>query len=133
MELYLEYKGDLVLTTNGSVQMATGWDETRQYFCRALLTTPSSVSGDGNPIPPDYIFVPAFGVGAGLFVGQNLQAPKVNTQFLSRVHAASAQTPNLSVFNPPVVAIKQAQPHEFVATISLTMENGQVGTVTIGK
>lgn len=129
--LYLEYGQDLVLTPSGSLQMASGWDLTRQTFERALLTNPVSTTANGVPIPPDYIFEPTFGVGAGEFVGENLLSASVLNDFNQRMSQAAAITPNLDPAFPPQVQLQQPQPHEYVAVISLHLLNNQTGTIQL--
>ena len=34
MDLYLEYNGDLIVTPNGSIQTAVGWDQVRERILR---------------------------------------------------------------------------------------------------
>lgn len=129
--VWLEWGGDLVLTANGSVQMASGWDQTRQFFERALMTNPTSVASTGAPIPPDYIFEPNYGIGAGQFVGLNLLAPGVYASYLQRVQQAAAVTPNLNTAVPPIVTTIESQPHQFTSTITLTLINNQPGSVVL--
>lgn len=130
-ELYLEYGGDLVLTTKGSVQMASGWDESRQHFTRALLTNPLSSLANGGVIPPDYVFHPTFGVGGGQFVGQNLNAPLVAHTFNQRCVQAAATTPNLDPSTSPAVQLFMPSAHEYEAIISLTLVNQATGQLSL--
>ena len=129
--VWLEWGGDLVLTANGSVQMASGWDQTRQFFERALMTNPNSVASNGSPIPPDYIFEPNYGVGAGQFVGLNLLSSGIYSSFIQRVQQAAAVTPNLNTAIPPAVSTVEGQPHQFTSTITLTLINNKPGSVTL--
>lgn len=75
---YLEWNGDLIVTQNGSVLMAQGWDEVRERIIRRFLTNPALPLPDGTTTPPDYIFDPLYGLGAGALIDQN-----PNTAFLS--------------------------------------------------
>jgi len=130
-ELYLEYGQDLVLTPNGSVQFATGWDESRQFFVRALLTNPLAAAANGGVIPPDYVFHPTFGVGGGQFVGLNLNSPRVADAFNQRCVQAAASTPNLDPTTPPALQLSMPQAHEYLAIVTLTLVNNQTGQVSL--
>lgn len=68
---YLEWNGDLVLTPNGSVLMADGWDEVRERIIRRFLTNSALPLPDGSTTPPDYVFSPKYGLGAGALIDQN--------------------------------------------------------------
>lgn len=68
---YLEWNGDLQITPNGSILMAQGWDEVRERIIRRFLTNSASPLPDGTTTPPDYIFDPLYGLGAGALIDQN--------------------------------------------------------------
>lgn len=71
---YLEWNGDLVITSNGSVLMAQGWDEVRERIIRRFLTNSALPLPDGTTTPPDNIFDPGYGLGAGALIDQNPNA-----------------------------------------------------------
>lgn len=72
--MYLEWNGDLVLTANGSILMASGWDEVRERIIRRFLTNSAIPLPDGTTTPPDYVFDPLYGLGAGTLIDQNPDA-----------------------------------------------------------
>jgi hypothetical protein len=68
---YLEWNGDFVLTSNGSILMAQGWDQVRERIIRRFLTNSALPLPDGTTTPPDYVFSPLYGLGAGALIDQN--------------------------------------------------------------
>lgn len=84
---YLEWNGDLVLLPNGSVLMASGWDEVRERIIRRFLTNSAVPLPDGTTTPPDYIFSPLYGLGAGALIDQNPDA-NWTASFTSRMRQA---------------------------------------------
>lgn len=62
------------ITPNGSVLMAAGWDEVRERIIRRFLTNSALPLPDGTTTPPDYVFSPTYGLGAGAMIDQNPDA-----------------------------------------------------------
>lgn len=93
---YLEWNGDLVLNSAGSVQMAVGWDMVRERIIRRFLTNSSIALPDGTSTPPDYIFSPLYGLGAGALIDENPDASfraNLNRRMREAVVADSATAP----------------------------------------
>lgn len=61
MEIYLDYKDDLVLQANGDFLLVDGSEKTKQRIIRRLLTNPGS-----------YIWHPDYGAGLGQYIGKLL-------------------------------------------------------------
>ncbi len=70
MDIYLDWNGDLVLTPNGSIQTAVGWDNVRQRIIRHMITNGLITLPDGTTLTPDYFFHVDFGNGLGSMIGQ---------------------------------------------------------------
>lgn len=106
---YLEWNGDLIITPNGSVMMATGWDEVRERIIRRFLTNSAQPLPDGTTTPPDYIFDPLYGLGAGALIDQNPNAAFVSefTRRMREAVVADAATdpgalPSITVTSPAI-------------------------------
>ncbi len=54
--------------------MASGWDEVRERIIRRFLTNSALPLPDGTTTPPDYVFDPLYGLGAGALIDQNPDA-----------------------------------------------------------
>ncbi len=128
--LYLDWGGDLVLTPNGSVQMANGWDEARQLTVRALLTNSATQLPTGEQVPPDYVFSPTYGTGLGLYVGEDLNTTQVNklqslinSQVLNQTFVDPTYEPQTTFANVGI--------HGMVITINMRLVSNQVGTVAL--
>ena len=52
-DFFLEWGQDLVLSSTGTIQTATGLDRVRQRIIRRFLTNGSQVLPNGNYTPPD--------------------------------------------------------------------------------
>jgi hypothetical protein len=108
MDLYCEFGGDLVLTPNGSVQTAIGWNWIRERIIRSIITNCAQQLSDGSFSPAGYIFHPTYGLGLGAMVSQ-VMTPAMLSQLESRIRSAilgdAAVDPSLQpqvVFSQPV-------------------------------
>lgn len=111
--LYLEWNGDIVLTPNGSFLMAKGWDEVRERIIRRFLTNAALPLPDGSTTPPDYVFSPSYGLGAGALIDQNPDAQFMAelTRRMREAVAADAATdpgalPSIKVTKPMIGVIQ---------------------------
>lgn len=128
--LYLEWNGDLVLTPNGSVLMASGWDEVRERIIRRFLTNSALPLPDGSTTPPDYVFSPSYGLGAGALIDQNPdQMFRQNfTRRMREAVVADAATdpgslPSISLTTPMIGAIQ--------IYVGINLISGQQGSFSI--
>lgn len=71
IDLLAEWNGDLLITANGSVSIAQGWDEVRERIIRNFLTNSAVPLPDGSTTPPDYVFDPLYGLSAGALIDEN--------------------------------------------------------------
>lgn len=127
---YLEWGGDLVLTPNGSVLMAQGWDEVRERIIRRFLTNSALPLPDGTTTPPDYIFDPLYGLGAGALIGQNPDAAFLTgfTRRMREAVVADAATdpgslPSIKVTRPYIGALQ--------VFVTIQLISGQQGSFSM--
>ena len=130
---YLEYNGDLVLTPNGSVLMASGWDEVRERIIRRFMTNSALPLPDGTTTPPDYVFDTGYGLGAGALIDQNPDAD-FRANFTRRMREAVVAD---SATDPSVIpSIIISTPAIGVLQVFVTMQliSGQQGrfSMTVG-
>lgn len=128
---YLEWNGDLILTPNGSVLMAQGWDEVRERIIRRFLTNSALPLPDGTTTPPDYIFDPLYGLGAGALIDQNPDASFIAgfTRRMREAVVADAATdpgslPSITVTTPYIGALQV-----FVAVQLISGQQGSFSMV----
>jgi hypothetical protein len=128
--LYLDWGGDFQLTNNGSLVIAEGWDALRQAIVRALLNNPYTKTPAGQDIPPDYVYVPGYGAGLGLYVGQDMtnnELAELETLISNVVLAQASVDPSFA----PSISFTSPSPHQMLIKITAKLINNQVGTVTL--
>jgi hypothetical protein len=127
---YLEWNGDLVLTPGGSVLMCTGWDEVRERIIRRFLTNCAIRLPDGSTTPPDYVFSPLYGLGAGALIDQNPDAQwrdNFSRRIREAVAADSATDPGSSCsikITTPQIGIVQVY-------VGIQLISGQRGVLSL--
>ena len=130
MDLYLDFNSDLILTANGSVQFATGWDQVRQRILRRMITNPARTLPNGTSTAADYVFDPGFGFGAGALVGGDY-----SVNFLEQLKNAIAQAvfedADIDSSIPPTVVFQNPNPNTLYVIIGVTLITGQPGTITL--
>ncbi len=128
--LYLEYGGDLQLTPNGTLALASGWDEIRQSLERALLTNPAQTLSDGSTISADYIYDPTFGEGLLTEVDASV-TQGVLSRLKARIAKALAQNPNVAYVGDPSVSLTKVGQDRFQLLIVVPLKNGATGSLNI--
>lgn len=130
VSLYLEWNGDLVLTPNGSVLMAGGWDEVRERIIRRFLTNSPLPLPDGTSTPPDYVFDPSYGLGAGALIDQNPNAAwradftrRMRQAVVADAAAAPGALPSISIRTPQIGTIQ--------IFVGIQLISGQQGTFSM--
>ena len=129
-DVYLEWSSDLVLTPNGSIQTATGWDQVRERILRNLITNPLQTLPDGRITAPDYIFHTDYGFGAGSLVGQDVTIGFLE-DLQSRIATACSNDVAVDSSVPASVRFAEPQPGLLIVTISVQLLNGQSGQVSL--
>jgi hypothetical protein len=130
MDIYCEWNSDFVLTPNGDIQAATGWDECRQRIVRSLITNSAQILPDGTTTAPDYVFHPSYGLGCGRLVGQN-PTEQYRADLLARVNAAVLADVSVDKGAVPQVRFSQLQPGEWIIYVAVKLANGQPGRVAV--
>lgn len=129
-DLFVEWNSDLIVTPNGGVQTASGWDRVRQRIVRSLITNSAQVLPDGSTTAPDYIWHPSYGIGAGSMVGQN-PTSAYQANLTSRINQAVLQDVNVDPGAIPAVVFRSLQPGEWDVFISVKLRNGTTGRVSV--
>ena len=126
--LFVEFGADLIVTPNGSIQLAQGWDEIRQRILRRILTTAQELLPDGTQTLPDYIFDVNYGIGAAKLVGQPITQSLVTAltnAITSGVTQDSAVVSNVL----PKINIRRYGINTLYVTVQVFLVNGQIGTL----
>lgn len=128
--LYLDWNSDLIIAPNGSVLMATGWDEIRQRIIRRAVTNPAEVLPDGRFTPADYIFHVTYGEGIASLVDQN---PNANfwPDFKSKINSACLQDVAVSPGAQPNISFVQPTSYIMQINIVVTLANGKQGKLAV--
>lgn len=130
VDVYTEWGSDLVLTPNGSIQTASGWDRVRQRIVRSLITNSAQVLPDGTTTEPDYIYHPDYGIGAGSMVGQNPTA-SFQADLVSRINQAVLNDVSVDPGAMPVVIFRAPTPGTWIVFISVRLRDGTQGRVSV--
>lgn len=129
-DLYIDWNGDLVLTAQGSLLLAQGWDLVRQRITRNLITNSAQLLPDGSTTVPDYVYHPSYGIGLGALVGQNPDAQYQQT-IVGKITAAVQSDIDAMPGSAPVVKFAKPQPGTFVTNVSVQLSNGATGKISV--
>lgn len=129
-DFYLEYNGDLVLTAQGSVATAQGWDDVRERVIRRFLTNSAVPLPDGSTTPPDYVFSPLYGLSAGELIDQN---PTDNwiADFTRRMRAACLSDAAVDPGSVPSISLTRPAVDTIVVFVGIQLVSGQQGSFTL--
>ena len=130
VDFYTEWNNDLVLTPNGSVQTAVGWDSVRQRIVRSLITSAAQKLPDGTNTPPDYVFHTDYGIGCGKLVGQN-PTSEYKADLVRRINQAVLQDASVDPGSVPSVAFHEPQPGTWDVFISVKLRDQTIGRVSV--
>lgn len=98
------WSGDISLSPNGDLAVATGDTLAQQELLRALFTSPILNDQAGNPFAsPDYTFHATFGAGLGRRIGRPMAPSETRAAILSSIAliAGIAQSPAPNVIVAP--------------------------------
>ena len=130
VDLYLDWSQDLQITPGGQVRTATGWDQIRQRILRRLITNSAQTLPSGISTPADYVFDPAFGLGMGALVDQDLTRQYIE-ELKQRIYNAVMVDQDIDSSSPPQVSFSQPTPDTLRIIISVLLANGQSGNLSI--
>lgn len=128
MDFFVEWNNDFVLTPNGSIQTAIGWDQVRQRIMRRLITNAQARLPDGSTTPPDYIFDRAYGIGLGARVDQ-IMTQEGKRDLERRIVTAVRQDSAVDTTQQPAIRFRSPQPNTLVINIAVKLKNGQTGAL----
>lgn len=129
-DLFLEFGTDFLLTANGDLCMATGWDEIRQRIERRILTNPAFEQFNGAPVVAEYIFDSNYGLGARAAIGFVFNNATIQ-QFIQRIYEGVLVDQGVNTNVPPVITYSQPTPNEIIFNIAITLANGQQNTILL--
>lgn len=128
--LYLEFGGDFVLSSAGTLLQAEGWDEIRQRIERLILTNAAGFQSDGTPITAQYVFHPDYGLSAPARIGDVFNQDYINN--MSQIlYQGILQDPGVDPTNPPVITAALIGLNEIQFTIGVSLKNGQQQTLVL--
>lgn len=129
-DLYLDWNQDLILTPGGSAATCDGWDRVRQRIVRNFLTNSATPLPDGTITPPDYVFSPFYGLGAGALIDQNPD-DNYRLDLTRRMRQAALLDTSVDPGAVPTVQIIEPQIGTNVVSVTVKLTNGDTGTVNI--
>ena len=129
-DLFLEFGSDLLLTANGDIAMAEGWDEIRQRIERRILTNPAIEQSNGTLTPGDYIFDGDYGLGASTAIGYTF-TPAVIQAFMQRIYQGVLTDVGVNTNVPPVITVIQQSPQQVQFNIAVTLASGAQNTILL--
>jgi hypothetical protein len=130
MDLFIELQSDFLLTANGDIVAAEGWDEVRQRIERRIFTNPAAAQDNGAVIPADYIFDPEYGLGARAAVG-NTFTQQMIAAFTQRIYEGVMVDQGVNNNVPPVITVKQVNPQNVEFSIQVTLATGLAQTILL--
>lgn len=129
-DFYLDWNSDFRITPNGSLQTAVGWDQVRQRIVRRIITNSSQLLPDGTRTPADYVFDPAFGIGAGALVDQNVDADYI-AGLERRISRGVLEDSAVESTTPPTIQYVQPNNETFWAVVSVLLKSGVPGQIAL--
>lgn len=128
--LYMEWGEDLVITPNGSLQLARGWDEARQRIERRLFTNAQEVLPGNVVVAPDYLFDINYGIGCAKKVGEPMNADLLG-DIRQRVNQGVMVDDAVSDALPPSIQMFRQQNGTLLLIIGVPLKTGEVGQIAI--
>lgn len=130
MDLYCDWNSDLILTANGGLQAAVGWDQVRQRIIRRMITNAAVTLPTGISTPADYVFAPDFGFGLGALVSGNYTPGFLNT-LKNKISQAVFEDADIDSSVPPSVVFQRSGQNTLWIIIGVTLITGQPGTISL--
>ena len=110
--------------------MAAGWDEVRERIIRRFLTNSALPLPDGTTTPPDYIFDPSYGLGAGALIDQNPDANWI-ANFTRRMREAVVADSAVAPNSIPSVNITTPMIGVVEVYVAIQLISGQQGSFSL--
>ena len=129
-DLFCEWGGDLIVTPNGGIQSAVGWDNVRQRIIRSLITNSAQRLPDGSTTAPDYIYHPSYGIGCGSLVGQN-PTPQYISGLVGRINQAVLQDVAVDPGSVPSVLFQVPRPGTWLVFVTVSLRDKTVGQTAV--
>lgn len=130
--LFLEWGEDLVLNQNGSLMMATGWDQIKQRIIRRILTNCTMRLQDGTPVLAGYIFDKDYGLSTRRLLGEphdTSYRKKLEQKLTQGVKVDNGVDPS----RPPIIQFSLEQGgHVIWAEITVFPKVGEPGKISLG-
>lgn len=106
--------------------MADGWDEVRERIIRRFLTNSALPLPDGTTTPPDYVFSPSYGLGAGALIDQNPDANFI-ANFTRRMREAVVSDSATDPGTIPSIGISRPMIGMIQVFVEIQLISGQQG------
>ncbi len=129
-DIFCEWNSDLVITPNGGIQSAVGWDNVRQRIIRSLITNSAQTLPDGSTTAPDYIYHPGYGIGCGAMVGQS-PTPQYTSGLVGRINQAVLQDVSVDPGSTPSVLFQTPQPNTWIIFVTVQLRDKTVGKTAV--
>ena len=126
--LWMEFGQGFAFNANGGLQIATGWDETRQYLERIAFTTCQTVNQQGIQIDPDWLYDVNYGLALRVKIGQLLPGQAIAT-LTQAIEAAASSAPGTDPASPPTITVNQ-NGHTFTVNVTVYLSNGLSGQLS---
>lgn len=126
-DLSLFWGGDLVIDETGDLGTVVGAAELQQRVIRRFLTNSVQTDLNGNVIsPPDYLFEPAYGGNARLYVDRNADTETVQA-IQQRLQQQISQEAEVATFPAPVISVDTTTlPDGLIVNAQVALATGQV-------
>ena len=130
MDFYLDWNSDFVITPNGSIQTAVGWDQVRQRIVRRIITNKAQTLPSGVKTPADYVFHPGFGLSGGALVDENL-----NEEYIANLESVISQgvleDADVESTTPPTIQYSQPNNETLWVIVSVLQKSGVPGQLAL--
>lgn len=125
--LYLEWGGDLVVSQNGGLVLAYGWDQVKQRILRRLLTNPNFTLADGTKVPADYIFDSNYGLGFRRRIGEPFYE-SLRREMEALIYNAVIVDEGVDTLRPPTIELTEKD-HRVYVDIIVYLRVGRPGRI----
>lgn len=125
--IWLEWGGDLVVSQNGGLIMASGWDQVRQRILRRLLTTAQITRHDGESFDAEYIFDTEYGLSFRTREG-DLFSDSYADELKALINSAVIVDEGTDPARPPKIDMRRTN-HLVDIAITVYLSDGTLGRI----